>query len=338
MQDSIVLLSMTRKLHCSHNMIFGDAQLVYRWRVEVSLGKPAQQLSMIFDTGASSLAARSTLIAPNGPAYNPNDSSTATLVPGETYTNKYKSGHVGHGVVYNDTVSVGNLKLRMAFEVATSNNEDGSPSSDSDQGGDFGMDFAAGGMSNKPDPVPTFLEAAKSKLDQYLFTIDYDYAAQQGNVDFGFIDQSRYTGDIGYLPANGNGYWNVTFTGFAVGTGALQTHPWNTIIDSGTAGTHVPPYVVKAYCAQVDGGVYDSDALNCQYPCSGSLPRFVLGVGSHNAVIPGSYLKAASGSGTCVSKLGGATGMLVFGQSFIQAQFLVFDHGNKRVGFANKGA
>lgn len=295
---------------------------------------------MIFDTGAGSLASKGVFLNESGPSYDPSESSTSKLVPDDTYKNCYASGHCGSGVVYNDIVSVGNLQLKMNFEVSTDNNGVGSGSGDSDsQGGDFGMAYAAGGMGDTKSS-PTFLEAVEPKLGQYLFTVDYDRGAQAGTVNFGFIDQTAFTSKVGYLPINANYYWGVNFTGYAIGSGALQDLTWTSVVDTGTAGTHVPPAVVRAYCAQVTGATYNADAMTCQIPCSATPPNFVFGANDHRVVIPGKYLLPAgsSGSGKCTSTLLGKDGSVIFGQSFIQAQFLIFDHENARVGFANKGA
>ncbi|KAK4557114.1 hypothetical protein LTR86_006095 [Recurvomyces mirabilis] len=293
-------------------------------------------------TRAANLAAHSTLSPANetsgGPAYDPSKSTSSTLVKGDAYTNSYGSGHTGSGVVYNDTVSIGNLKLKMAFEVATSNN--GQNNAASDFSGDFGMAFAAGGMSSQgPTPVLTFLKAAQAKLDGYLFTVDYNKTTQRGDVDFGFIDSTKYTGKIGYLPINANYYWGVNFTGYAIGTGALHDRIGTSVVDTGTASTHDPPDVVEAWCSQVTGSTYNTDAFTCRYPCSTILPNFVFGVNDHRAVIPAAYLKGlpVSSAGNCQSPSQGQdSNSMIFGQSFIQAQLMMFDHANGRVGFANK--
>jgi hypothetical protein len=57
-----------------------------------------------------------------------------------------------------------------------------------------------------PAYVPSFLGAIKDQLSDVVFTIWFnstdftDGTNPDGSIDFGFIDEAKYTGDIAYAP------------------------------------------------------------------------------------------------------------------------------------------
>lgn len=48
--------------------------------------------------------------------------------------------------------------------------------------------------------MPSFLGAIEDQLEDVVFTISMDPVSLEGTIDFGYIEESKYTGDIAYAP------------------------------------------------------------------------------------------------------------------------------------------
>ena len=191
-----------------------------------------------------------------------------------------------------------------------------------------------------PNKQPTFFDNAKPQLSAPLFTADLKKGAP-GSYDFGFIDTSKYTGSITYVPVNtANGFWEFTSNGYAVGSGAFTSTSIDSIADTGTSLLYLPTTVVSAYYAKVSGATYSSSQGGYTYPCSSTLPSITLGIGSYRAVVPGSYINYAPvSSTTCFGGIQRNTGIgfSIFGDIFLKSQFVVFNGASSpQLGFADK--
>ena len=249
-------------------------------------------------------------------------------------------------MVFTDVVTVGGFTTgTMPISVVA--NE--STPSNGVRSGTMGLNFDHNGQSTVPTRLPSYFVAIKDFLSgkccpnpsdrdlmqaEALWTINYDRTSGQGMIDFGFIDNSKYQRDIGYSPIvdTTTGEWNVAITAYS------QT--FTDVVDTGTASTTFPRAVLDGYFSQVPQSTFDSGLNTYQFSCSMELPDFTFNVGSHEGTIAGEFLNAgtvSAGSSTCYSTLGasGGNGGL-WGESFIEAQFIVFDWANAQVGFADK--
>jgi len=140
-----------------------------------------------------------------------------------------------------------------------------------------------------PKPQKTFFTNVRPSLAEPLFTVDLNHD-KPGTYDFGFINSSKYTGDIKYLPVdNSQGFWGVTSTSYGIGDSSnMKEKSMNAIVDTGTTLLLVPKKVLKAYYKHVDGAKDSSDAGGYIFPCDTTLPDFLIGFGDYTAVIPGS--------------------------------------------------
>lgn len=117
---------------------------------------------------------------------------------------------------------------------------------------------------------------------------------QPGTYDFGFIDDSKHTGDITYTPVNtANGFWEFTGTGYQIGSGQFKKQSIDAIADTGTTLLLVDDSIVSAYYDQVDGAQFDNSQGGYTFPCNADLPDFALGIKDYHAVIPGSFINLA---------------------------------------------
>ena len=141
-----------------------------------------------------------------------------------------------------------------------------------------------------PTQQQTFFSNAISGLDAPLFTANLNKGAP-GSYNFGYIDDSEYTGSITYVDVStSNGFWEFDASGYAVGDGDFVSETIDAIADTGTTLLLLPDDVVSAYYAQVDGASDSSSDGGYVYDCSTSLPDITLGIGGYNAVVPGDYV------------------------------------------------
>ena len=228
--------------------------------------------------------------------YDPSKSVTARNLNGYTWGISYGDGSSASGDVYIETVKIGATTVtNQAVELASTISNQFQQDVDND--GLVGLSFDVGNTV-RPARQKTFFSNAKPTLSAPLFTVNLKKGAP-GSYDFGFIDSSKYTGAITYVPVNqANGFWEFTSNGYAVGSGAFTSGSIDSIADTGTTLLYLPSTVVSAYYAKVPGASYNSGQGGYTFPCSATLPSITLGIGSYRAVVPGSYIVYAPVSST----------------------------------------
>ncbi|KAI9847526.1 MAG: Type I transmembrane sorting receptor [Thelocarpon superellum] len=304
----------------------------------VSIG--GQKLSLDFDTGSSDLWVFSSELPQasqaNHNAYSPRKSKSFKSLSGYTWSIQYGDGSGASGDVGTDTVVVGGTTVAaQAVELAKQ------VSSSFSQGtgdGLLGLGFSSINTV-QPQQQKTFFDNAASSLDAPIFTADLRHN-QPGSYDFGFIDDTKYTGSINYTPVNSaQGFWEFSSTGYQVGSGAFKSQSIDAIADTGTTLFLTDDAIVSDYYSQVQGAQNDQTQGGYTFPCSASLPDFTFGVGAYRAVISGSLINYAPvDANTCFGGIQSnqGLGMSIFGDIMFKSQFVIFDGGNTQLGFAAK--
>lgn len=113
------------------------------------------------------------------------------------------------------------------------------------------------------------------------------------------------------------------------------------IADTGTTLLMLPEEVVTAYYSQVDGAQDSEQEGGYVFSCDATLPDFTFAVGDGQITIPGEYINWApvdTSNQTCYGGLQSDAdiGISIFGDIALKAAFVVFDGGNKRLGWAAK--
>lgn len=130
----------------------------------------------------------------------------------------------------------------------------------------------------------------KSHLSAPLFTADLE-KGKPGSFDFGFINDSRHTGNIAYVPVDTNlGYWGFTVNGYAIGTDEFKSIPIKVVADTGSSLNSLPKTIVDAYYAGVSGAAYTAIHEGYTFPCGSTLPNITFNIGNYNAVVPGYFM------------------------------------------------
>lgn len=126
-----------------------------------------------------------------------------TAERGETWRISYGDGSGAGGNVYADKVVVGGVTATsQAVEAATS------VSRGSFDGSDGLLGLADSSINTvSPNKQTTFFDTVSSTLDEPLFTATLK-AGAPGSYDFGYIDDSKYSGSISYVPVDfSQGFW-----------------------------------------------------------------------------------------------------------------------------------
>lgn len=189
----------------------------------VSIG--GQTLNLDFDTGSSDLWVFSTELARSSQAghkiFDPSKSRTFKKIPGASWKIQYGDGSGASGDVGTDEVNIGGAMVSgQAVELASKVSTEFISGSSSD--GLLGLAFSSINTVT-PNQQQTFFDNAIPSLSSPLFTADLKHA-QPGSYDFGYIDNSKYAGQITYVPVDSaQGFWEFTANGYQVGNGDFNS-------------------------------------------------------------------------------------------------------------------
>jgi hypothetical protein len=164
-------------------------------------------------------------------------------------------------------------------------------------------------------------------------------------MEFGFINSSRYIGNISYtpvtiIPGSGGGFWAFNWTGFAIGSQKFNYTNIQVMTDTGGTIINLPRSIAYSYYQQVKGATLNNDGT-FSFPCTAELPSFTFGVGkSGRMVIPGKHLNFGQLSdGLCLAAIqedSNERGYVYMTLPFLTALFVVHDYGAMQMGFANR--
>jgi len=320
-----------------------------QYLIDVRVGN--HKLRLDLDTGSSDLWVMSTLLdrAKRGlrtaeRLYVPVESKR---LKGSTWKTKYGGGDTADGIVFLDSVQIGSLTVpnqavEAARNVSTSlvrNSMDGL----------LGMGFT---QLNRiaPKRQKTWFDNIRAKLNEPVFVSRLKYH-DTGAFDFGFIDKTKYKGDLFYTPVKSNkGYWDMHVSGYAIGNGQRVNLSYTAVVDTGSSLWMVPDTMARAYWAQVPGT--KNSGGNFVFPCNAKLPDVKVYIGNKHVVVPGENMNYQKPKGLSGGKcLGGISGMTIkkgatsakmpfalFGDVFLKSVYTVFEHKpgqSPRLGFAS---
>jgi hypothetical protein len=314
----------------------------------VEIGTPAKPFNLLFDTGSSDLwtwgwemAEYSGLSLAGHNYYNVSRSSTGVSMPGESFEACYGSGCVGGNMGYDtilvDTIEVtGNPLPWILWEQ------------DTGLWDDTGIDGILGlGLSYNdaefPDPQQTWVSYVCSVLSPLEgFTLTFT-SGGDSIVDFGWIDEDKYTGSISYVDvtqwASGETFWSFWWDGFSIGSGAFNSTSFFLLTDTGGTYCAFPESVVNEWYAAIEGGTFDSQG-NFVFPCDAELPNINFGIGEGLYTVYGSLFNYGTSNdvGYCWTSLYTTPddSYAYMGLPFFYSLFVVHDLGNNRMGFGNR--
>ncbi|XP_077675976.1 pepsin A-like [Eretmochelys imbricata] len=300
----------------------------------ISIGTPAQDFTVIFDTGSSNLWVPSVYCSSaackNHKKFNPSDSSTYKATS-QSLSIQYGTGSMT-GILGYDTVQVGGIvDTNQIFGL--SETEPGSFFYYAPFDGILGLAFPSISASGA---TPVFDNMMNEGLvSQDLFSVYLSSNDQTGSfVMFGGIDSSYYSGSLTWIPLSSESYWEITMDSVTMnGETIACSGGCQAIIDTGTSLLAGPPSGVSninSYIGTSDGTV----RISCS--AMSSLPDIVFTINGIEFPVPASaYIIEESGS--CMSGFESIylEGSWILGDIFIRQYYVVFDRANNQVALAS---
>jgi aspergillopepsin I len=271
--------------------------------------------------------------------YDPKGSGGKKL-EGHSWQIRYGDMSGASGQVYLDKVTIGDLTVpEQAVEAATTVSR--TFSRDNANDGLIGLAFSKLNTV-KPKSQMTWFDNIKPKLAAPVFTAALK-RRQVGTYDFGYIDRSKYQGEIVWTNVKGaKGFWDFAPSAFIVGNAGGEARPAtiNAIADTGTSLWYLPKAVADAYWAQVPGASYNNLQAGFTFPCNSKLPDMTMVIQDKKVTVPGINMNYQQiSSTTCYGGIQRDSGMpfSIFGDVFLKGLFVVFEspsNGPQRLGFA----
>ncbi|KAF4555730.1 Aspergillopepsin-1-like protein 2 [Elsinoe fawcettii] len=311
-----------------------------------------QTLNLVLDSGSSDLWVFSDLMpAEQQTGHTVYKTDSKKLMSGETYSVTYGDGSYSKGVVYKDKVTIGGVTFdSQGVEAAQSVSQSFLNHIDAD--GLIGMSFTALNTV-RPTQQKTFFENVKDNLALPLYAVTLRQrgpnaltSSHVGSLDFGYINRTKFTGDLHWTPvAPANAaFWQFEVFRFAINGTDYQNSPkggFNTIVDTGTSLSYLPDDIVNKYYAKVKGAVVDSSWGGWTFPCDSKLPPMGLWINRRKFTIRPKYINWEQISAThCLGGIqsSGRLPFAILGDTFIKGYYVVFDQrqATPRVGLATQ--
>lgn len=310
----------------------------FSYFIQVGVGSTAKPMFMLFDTGAGTTwvmgsDCKSEACTMHN-VFAPSDSKTYADAK-QTFSIQYGSGVVSGGLA-KDTVAVAGMSLSMTLGVA------------SDTSGEF-VHFPFDGIlgvSMSRGATDNFLSVinASKQLKSNIFSVSLSRNSDgpnTGEVTFGGIDASKYTGDISYTPvsASAGGDWAITMDEMAYDGKKAGIEGSLAYIDTGTSYMFGPPEDVALLHKLIPGAKSD-DGFMYKVPCDSTKALTVTFSGVAYTLSPKDWMSQPNGD-TCFSNFYGQAvvqGAWLLGDSFLKNVYSVFDVDQTRIGFAAKPA
>lgn len=205
--------------------------------------------------------------------------------------------------------------------------------------GFLGLGFE-GGNTCSPEQCGTFFSNLMRTTPEQVFTADLQPSG--GSYDFGFIDQDRYSGEIGYVDVlhESPAYWDFTAGSYSInGMEGGQAIGYS-IMDTGTSIWYLPETPTKEFYKSFNSS-FDEDQGAYVYPCSITPPEFTVEIGGMEFVVPGEAINfgpVEDGSENCIGGIQYSSVLpgSIFGDVFMKNFFVVFDQGRERIGVARQ--
>jgi saccharopepsin len=302
-----------------------------------------QDFKVIFDTGSANVwvpgKACGFLTCWMHPRYDEKKSSTYEK-DGRKYSVQYGSGPV-EGVFSKDTVTVGDVDVKGQLFAEVSKVSFG-PLNIAFAAGKFdglmGLGFKSISQYQIPTPFESMIDQKLISEPVFAFYLQED-PAETGELVFGGIDKTHYSGELVDVPLTSETYWEVSMDAMKFGDTPVVTSAQNAIIDSGTSLLAGPKDMVASLAKQAGA----TSVMGKEYviDCSkkSSLPTLEVTLGGKSfALTPDDYVLSVSGQ--CLFAFMGIDvppprgPLWIMGDIFMRKYYCVFDYGNKKMRIA----
>ncbi|XP_053953863.1 lysosomal aspartic protease-like [Anastrepha ludens] len=300
---------------------------------EITIGTPAQDFLVLFDTGSSNLWVPSSTCPTSNTACQDHNkyksSASSTYVAnGESFSIEYGSGSLS-GYLSQDTVSVAGLSIsNQVFAEAT--DEPGTTFVYEPFDGILGMGYQSIAVDNVVPPFYNLYSQGLVSSDVFSFYLARAGTSIGGEMILGGSDFSYYQGELTYTSISEQGYWQFSLDGATIDGKTMCSSGCQAIADTGTSLIIAPYDAYFVYMSVVDPD--DDSEVDCSL--MDSLPDMEFVIAGTNFSVPASqYILEENGEcSPAVSYIG--TDFWILGDIFIGLYYTEFDLGNNRIGFA----
>jgi len=307
-----------------------------QYYIEISLGTPPQSFKVIPDTGSSNLwvpSVQCTSIACFLHTKFDSSASSTYKKNGTSFQIKYGSGSM-EGFVSRDHLRIGDLTIEDQL-FAEALKEPGLAFAFGKFDGILGLGYHT--ISVNAIPPPFYEMINQELIDEHVFSFRLGASEKDGGeLVFGGIDSSAYTGSISYVPVRRKAYWEVELEKVGFGNEELELENTGAAIDTGTSLIVLPTDIAEMLNSQIGA----KKSWNGQYTVDCStvpdLPNLDLYFDGKAYPLKGSdYVLEVQG--TCISSFTPMDipgGLWIIGDVFLRRYYTVYDHNRHAVGFA----
>jgi len=325
-----------------------------QWFGNISVGTPPQDVTVVFDTGSSTLEFASTLCSTCSNQTQFNSSKSSTFVDGgRTSTIVFGTGVGVTPVIGDDT----NLTLRSATDTVVVGGLS-SPNVSlfliTEQSPDFDIDPFSGIQGMSAEAQGFFAALIKRGLPSLFGMFLTPLAVGNAELTIGGIDESKFTGELTFASqaADSGATWQLNSPGLSVNgkTSSVLDVPRTIIFDSGTSNILFPTATAEAIYSFISPDIKPNPAEAGTYGIAcdliSTLPAviditFTSQEGKpFNLTIPSSELNVgpfANNASLCQTLVNSFEDLALVGGSLLKHYYSVWDVGNQRMGFAPNG-
>jgi hypothetical protein len=179
--------------------------------------------------------------------------------------------------------------------------------------------------------------AIKEPIFTFWMTKTDSEGTYGGEITFGEIDSSRYTGEITWHPVTQEGYWQLNMDGLSVDGESVGRSDYSVISDTGTSLVAGPQSVIDELAEKVNAQFDEQQGVYIMDCDQQNLPDInLIFSGKEFAIGPDSYILKVQD--VCVFGFMplpyGSPIDWILGDTFIRDWYQIYDFGNNRVGFA----
>lgn len=303
----------------------------------ISVGTPPVELNVIFDTGSSNLWVPSKQCTNCGshPTYDDTASSSYGK-NGTKFHIQYGSGPVD-GFLSSDDVTVGKVLVKQqTFAEITNVQGLGMAYKVGKFDGILGLGWPSIAVDQIP-PVFTTMVAQGAVDPVFSFYLSNTNGVD-GELTFGGIDKSHYTGDLTYVPVTAKNYWTIGLDAMTV-NGKPVTSVKKAIVDSGTSLIAGPKAEVKALAKMVGAFPFLNGEFLIGCKKAATAPDITITLSGKDYTLTAEDYIIHNGP-LCLFAFVGidipapAGPLWILGDPWMRKYYTVFDYGNSQVGFA----
>jgi len=308
----------------------------------LTVGTPAQQFQVIFDTGSSNLWVPSKKCTGFACRHHHRYDSTASstyVANGTDFDITYGSGNI-KGFISDDVVGLGDLLVK-GQDFAEVTKEDGLAFDFSKFDGIMGLAFDSISVDHVTPVWYNLLKQGLVSQPMFSFYLSKDAGAVVGGeLTLGGYDQQYFKGDLKWVPLTYTNYWQIKMDAVIHnGTTFCGADGCKAIVDSGTSMITGPKELIDQINSKLGCMISGAQCVWLHCPDFDALPdlTFVLNNNKYT-LTPREYIVDMSGvcmSGLMSMDIPAPVGPLwILGDKFMEKYYTVFDYGGNRVGFA----